>query len=227
MPERLVNSAMLLVHGVCIVSSNKKVREMIYSKHLIEFVEEVNAATMQMGEDDFGPYGHVSLFDSELAAEPLPSHEWGYWDDSCVLVSFGCSSMSVNLAENTFRAWHETADDDPVSAIGRGLEYPQPYTVYEGTDEGQLALHNCIALPGKGNDEQVSALFAALSLWVSGDLKINYLPLSEDDKAHYLCSPDPEGIRALHLLLASLFKKCVELNCSGAGASADLLSSVE
>jgi hypothetical protein len=196
---------------------------MIYSKHLIEFVEEINTATMQIEDGDFGPYGNVSLFESELATKAPSEHDWGFWDDSCVLISFGCSNMSVNLTENTFRSWHETADDDPITAIGRGLEYPQPYSVYNGTDEGQLGVHSCIALPGKGSDAQVNALFAALGLWVSGELKINYLPLSEDDRAHYLCSPDPEGIRELDAFLKARFAACVELDCVGAADSNHLL----
>ena len=209
---------------------------MTYTQNLLDFVAEINRGIYGPEAADLSPiYLPVLTWDSEYFGEPVTEYDpedpeahraasdWDYWDENCVFINIGCSNMSVNIVDGTFRAWHQTSDNDPIRAMGRGLEEGDWYTVFEDKDEGEQSFHDCVALPGEGQDAQVSSLYAALVLWESGELRINYLSRREEDHASGLCAPDLESLQALSDFLDTCFKKCIEAGCPGAEMSQERL----
>lgn len=194
------------------------------SKYVLGFVGELDARLAAIDEDEEAtPPENILFYDAEIGILSESETDWDYWGENYAYISFGCLSMTVDLEQQTFRSWHTTADDDPVTALNRGLEYPGPYDIINSTDEGSVSWHACLALPGAEQDKHLTTLFGALALWVGPDLKMNYLPRTEDDRAHYLCDPDPAGLRVLDEFMFTYFRKCVLLGCKGAAESKEFL----
>lgn len=195
---------------------------MSYTLALKNFVHEINRATW-IGEEEWGGWESTAqTFDEEFVHEDDP-YSFRAWGPGSVHISIGCLDMTVNVSNGEYRSWHSTADDDPVTALNRGHEYPTPYDVVDNADAGAISWHNCTSVLGGEQDSQVNSLYAALLLWISPRLKITSLSMDEDSPEHYLCSPDPETYEGLRTFLISKLESCITLKCSGFQESKELL----